>query len=636
LLKNGWNSLIKAGIFIEGVYKMPVLFPISLSSLPVRTRFLSILMLVWASADSGYSQNQGNNPAVCTYKKQLEVAREGNLCTYLCEKLMGVYDLTLNKVITEPVFQYVQLSPYGFLGVKNNQVGYYASNGKTIIEPTYTQLGFVWNNVSSNEFIFFLNDSIKAGAAVNDAVLGKYVKTTMPYNWSGNQLHNLHCRMLEVKNGKVVVNHYDFTYTNDTGFEEMPQSGLYDIQTAKWSISRLNNYLVSFGNKHIGLVSALTENYPHAFNYRVYDENFKAIDIIADPATHVISVADVKKLLPYSNITNVELRNGPFVQGGLYYFESDGKAGLFQLDYLRVIQPPVYDAIFSPTSTLYMFTVKGNKTGWLDPYSSASVFEPVYDSIWAGGLRDAENTANGILLNGKWNVLLYKNTIEEVTDSVWKDFRAPYASIRKNGNFVFLEDVTPTFYATDPLQVMRGGETVDSVDAKGNPVYPAPTPGKNRSGMYDVSRKKWIVPQKYTTIGVAGMYYYGAVKSGHITLFDLYDATGKAVMPNFSAYMEISSTSIWTNITGYEGAVRTGRVECDTAVNTHTLHNAVYVGVEEGVGVFDLGKMKWIIEPRFMKIIYAPAEQIFKATVRDTNRKTRQIWFDKNGVKIKK
>ncbi|MFI5203825.1 MAG: hypothetical protein ACHQF2_04960, partial [Flavobacteriales bacterium] len=317
---------------------------------------------------------------------------------------------------------------------------------------------------------------------------------------------------------------------------------------------------------------------------------------------------------------------------GLYYFEVNGKAGLFQLDYLRLIQPPVYDALISPTASLYMFTVKENKVGWIDPYSSGSVFEAVYDSIWAGGLRDAANTANGILLNGKWNVLLYKNTLDVVIDSVWKDFRSPYASVRCQGSVVFVEDIIPTFYSADPIQVMHGVETVDSVDAMGMYVYPAPTPGKNFSGIFDKKQKKWIVPQRYAEIGTAGMYYYGSVKSGNLKLLDVYDATGNVVMPNFSSYMDITSPILWTNITGYEGAQRTGQVECDTAVLAHGLHNAVYVKVEEGIGVFDLGKMKWVISPGFSAITYMPKEEMFKAVKRNEKGKLVTTAFDRNGV----
>ncbi|MFI5204061.1 MAG: hypothetical protein ACHQF2_06145, partial [Flavobacteriales bacterium] len=269
-------------------------------------RFSIILILCLGGNFWLQVQAAGKGKKPCTYKNAIEVVKEGDLSAYRCDKEWGVYNHKTGKEIAKPGFSYVLLSPYGFLGIKNNLIGYYAANGKTIIEPKYTQLGFVWNNASSNEFLFFLNDTVKAAAAVTDPLLGKYVKRLTPYAWTGNHLHNLHCRVLEVKNGKVVVNNYDFNYTPDTIYEEMPQSGLYDPANAKWLIPRVNKYLVSFGNTHVGLVSTTREEFPQAFNYRVYDENYKSSDIVADLATHLIPVSEIHKLLPFANVTNVE------------------------------------------------------------------------------------------------------------------------------------------------------------------------------------------------------------------------------------------------------------------------------------------------------------------------------------------
>jgi hypothetical protein len=563
--------------------------------------------------------------------KPHETITDAGLTAFRVGNLWGVYNENQKKVIAPTQFRFALPTPYGFLAATSDGVAYYNRHGKPVTKPAYQSLGFTWNQ--ANEFLIFYNDSVAAGVVVTDSLGEKWVKSMAAYSWTGNHLHNLHGRLLSIYENEVMVNHYDFTRLNDSSYREISRSGVYEMNLLKWVIPPENNYLVRLGKLYAGTFAAGTKMFPQAYHYRIYNEQFIATHVLANPATHLAEPSEIKKLIPFADVKKFEIRNGPFTQGGLYYYETNAGGGLFQLDYLRLILPPAYDAILSPESTLYMVTLSKNKFGFIDPYSSGSVFEARYDSLFIGGLRDHENTASGMLLNGKWHVLLYKNAMETVTDSVWKDFRYPYCSVWKKDDFVFLEDVIPVFYSPYPYKIMRNGNTVDSLDKNSTPVYPVAVPARYLSGVFGVSSKKWIVPKKYERVGRAGMYLFGAMADKNLWLIDLYDESGKLVLPNFSAEMNITSSVIWAGITQTDEATRKGKVECDNSTR-HALHNAVYIQSHNKTGVFDLVRMKWIIDPVYTEIVYINDWAVFKA-MRNINGKKIPVWFDDKGNQVR-
>lgn len=127
--------------------------------------------------------------------------------------------------------------------------------------------------------------------------------------------------------------------------------------------------------------------------------------------------------------------------------------------------------------------------------SDTSVFSYEYDFGESDFIHFKFDTLNEERFR---KILSYQNIT--ATNQDW------FFSVERMDNEIIVNDFNTDFYSTTPL--MRSGmweygwdwETMDSLDANGNYVYPEPVPGYTRSGCFNISQNTWILPPAFQQV----------------------------------------------------------------------------------------------------------------------------------------
>ncbi|MFZ5554604.1 MAG: WG repeat-containing protein [Bacteroidota bacterium] len=535
----------------------------------------------------------------------------------------GLFDKNENKIIRNAEFDFIihYDGLNGYFAVKNNAVGYYTNEHKESFPSKFKRLGFF----HAYEYQVVMNDSVyempHPDSSWTSAIARyNYMPLSVNSEWSvtvkGKHLVVIRKYLDREGYNLITVDGGDSVNTDGTvawSYQEATQkSGVLDMSTGEWLVQP-EFFSVKYDEDN--LVLSKTKRDPSNTIFSdVYlaDKNFKIYDSVTEIEKAEWNENLVKKFLPGNDITELKECGKDFLGMPEFGFYKNNKYGIFSALFCDVTYPPVNDFLYrSLTENYTAYVNKGKLAVEAEIMGIKKTFKNLDSfAVFSQQNMNYEMPAEMYRLNNEYFIPMGETAWMKTDENYLGMGYAISSSVAVYGNLLVVNDYLPASESTDPIKVYDGyGEMMDSIsgyDVSGNPifVYPPPDPGYSKSGVYDISKHTWIIPQKFSFVQKTKTGFscgYIDYEKRYETFFSCYDLSGKPAFENITATELLNSSARMAAWAGYNSNAGFQPLDIDYT-SLYNYHLPVKVRLNGKYGIYELRNLKWAVVPKWDEI----------------------------------
>jgi hypothetical protein len=592
----------------------------------------------------GNAQPNWKDSTIAKKYKPIETFELNNLVYFKTKSGWGVYSPEKAVLLVKPAFQFVLGLPNqnntSFYAVKKGKIIKLDENGKQIVTQPLSQIGNgteFGNSVSISNGIYSVKEET-ATVSRKYAQLSRHTEYSLTVN--NNLLFmNAFEREQEPVPIKVFLNKMKETVdsvdaNHNTVYEyflPVAYSGVYNLKTGLWVVAPFNGKTGFCNGNILSLENTLVNN---SINRTVSVFDAAGQKKGAGSLNDALFKTDfVKTILSGYNVQAVIATSKPndlFKQW--YVFDNGNKQGLYDaLNFNVIIQPDKYEFIHVPYAyDQTIFTIENSKVGMLNLAEKNKDYSNLYDELSRVNYYtyQKERWYDLVLCNndafepssqidtGQVNVFLasqrrgFKSNasvkIEKdkivVNDYIAKglDLNEPIVIVDVEGN---VRD-SVVYVGVGPYTARvknKSGKLVDTVlydyyDPK--VVYMQPSPCESYSGVYNLSTKKWIVPQKFSRISINEFGFSCVLQKNDSVKYSFFTTEGKLIFSSLTVDSLINNNDFFNKFSGTKFSTK---AKLKKLSGVAYIYDGLPVVVNDAKksGVFDLFNLEWIVKPEF-------------------------------------
>lgn len=573
-----------------------------------------------------FSQEEILSKIPCTPKadKIFSLNELNDLISFRSGKMWGLYDSNEGKIVIPAKFDFIIPGDANkHYVILNEKVGWYDSNGEELLTGGYFRLGEVYNYQD-----YFIR---------NDSLIGNYGETDLSNSFSSKKAEFKFYSMdrknvfaVEVKKNLLVIsNSYedsegsplltvdggdsvDIEGFSVYGFRETEQkSGIIDISTGEWVVKPEYFAILSIGENFLVKRNVRLGESEVYSELKLMDKGYKIIKDFGYHHQIVWNDENIKLLLPYKEVSGIQLQSTDLVGDSVFGFYHQDKFGIFNTGLLEVIKLPINEFEFISESQDLECNVIKKKLNCKCKFGEFETDEKNLDSIGIYELREGDYTYGYYLRkNDKYYNYEYGKSPKLVDHESLPSLQLA-ASVSVSGNYLIVNEFLPMGpEPTDPIMVMdEFGEIRDSIagyDLNGNPIvcYPAAMPSVSSSGVYHLLQRKWIVERKFSKIfsTSTGFSCITERDNDYHVYYSAFDRSGNPIFLDISDSMVFASDNLLKKFIGFSDPFNVELLPVDYRNNIYFWWQPVKLFINGKWGIFEVKSHKWLIVPEYDQI----------------------------------